>query len=91
MTDTRGRHETYDAEQARHMRRLRQQSPYFDPIELDKEHHQAREAHFEEIDPTDPYVGQFGFDPSRVEFEPIGIEEGYALRRQEREERRRRV
>lgn len=90
MPDTRGRHETYDAEHARYMRRLRQQSPYFDPIELDKEHSQAREAHFEEIDPIDPYVGPFGFDPSRVEFEPIDIDKGYSLRRQEREERRRR-
>jgi hypothetical protein len=88
MTDTRGRHERYDADQARH---LCQQSPYIEPhVGLDKERHGAREAHFAEIDAADPYVGLFGFDPSRVEFEPIDIDEGYALRRQEWEERRRR-
>lgn len=88
MTDTRGLHETHDADQARH---LRQQSPYIDPrVGLDKERHSAREAHLADIDTADPYVGLFGFDASGVEFEPIDIDAGYALRHQEREERRRR-
>ncbi len=35
----------------------------------------------EEGGAADPYVGALGFDPGRVEFEPVDVESGYFVRR----------
>ncbi len=50
------------------------ESAYFDPIYFEED---AREAHFDEIDPADPYVGDLEFDSRRVEFDPIDLDDPY--------------